>query len=56
MGDYQVETLVKMFRYYENYGFEGNPRVLGWLLRRPPTTLADFVRDVASIEWTRKGK
>jgi uncharacterized protein YbjT (DUF2867 family) len=43
LGDYQIETLVKMFRYYERYGFWGNPRVLGWLLGRPPTTFAAFV-------------
>jgi uncharacterized protein YbjT (DUF2867 family) len=51
MGDYQVQALVKMFRYYENYGFWGNPRVLGGLLRRSPTTLAEFVRR----EWSRRG-
>jgi len=44
LGDYQVETLVKMFRYYERYGFWGNPRVLGWLLGRPPTTFAAFIK------------
>jgi uncharacterized protein YbjT (DUF2867 family) len=43
LGDYQVETLVKMFRYYERYGFWGNPRVLSWLLGRSPTTFAAFV-------------
>ena len=43
LGDYQVETLVKMFRYYERYGFWGNPRVLSWLLDRSPTTFAAFV-------------
>jgi len=43
LGDYQVETLVKMFRYYECYGFWGNPLVLSWLLGRPPTTFAAFV-------------
>jgi uncharacterized protein YbjT (DUF2867 family) len=43
LGDYQVETLVKMFRYYERYGFWGNPRVLSWLLGRPPTTFAAFL-------------
>jgi uncharacterized protein YbjT (DUF2867 family) len=46
LGDYQVETLVKMFCYYERYGFWGNPRVLGWLLRRPPTTFAAFLERV----------
>lgn len=43
LGDYQVETLVKMFRYYEHYGFWGSPRVLGWLLGRVPTSFAEFV-------------
>ncbi len=46
LGDYQIETLVKMFRYYERHGFWGNPRVLGWLLGRPPTTFAAFVERV----------
>jgi NAD(P)H dehydrogenase (quinone) len=45
LGSYQVETLVKMFRYYEQHDFWGNPRVLGWLLGRPPTTLAGICRN-----------
>ncbi|MBU0704308.1 MAG: NmrA family NAD(P)-binding protein [Chloroflexi bacterium] len=47
LGDYPVEALLRMFRYYERYGFWGNPRVLSWLLGRPPTTFAAFVRRVA---------
>lgn len=47
LGDYQVETLIKMFRYYERYGFGGNPHILTWLLGRPPATLADFVKRTA---------
>jgi uncharacterized protein YbjT (DUF2867 family) len=43
MGDYQMNTLVKMFRYYENYGLSGNSHVLTWLLNRPATSLDDFV-------------
>jgi len=43
LGSYQIETLVKMFRYYEQHDFWGNPRVLGWLLGRPPATFATFV-------------
>jgi nucleoside-diphosphate-sugar epimerase len=46
LGDYQVVTLLKMFRYYEQYGFWGNPRVLGWLLGRAPTTFAAFVERI----------
>jgi uncharacterized protein YbjT (DUF2867 family) len=44
LGDYQVEALTKMFRYYEQSGFWGNPRILSWLLGRPPTAFAVFVR------------
>ena len=46
LGDYQVETLIQMFRYYERFGFWGNPRVLGWLLGRPPTGFGAFVERV----------
>ena len=44
LGDYQVKTLLQMFRYYERHGFWGNPHVLTWLLRRPPTTFARFAK------------
>lgn len=47
LGEYQIETLVKMFEYYERHGFWGNPQVLGWLLGRVPTGLAAFVARVA---------
>jgi len=43
LGDYQVDTLVRMFGYYERHGFWGNPNVLGWLLGRSPTTFETFV-------------
>ncbi len=43
LGDYAVETLLAMFRYYERHGFWGNPNVLGWLLGRLPTTLSAFI-------------
>jgi uncharacterized protein YbjT (DUF2867 family) len=43
MGDYALETLVAMFRYYEQYGFWGNSRVLGWLIGRSPVTFAQFL-------------
>lgn len=46
LGEYQVSTLLKMFRYYAAYGFGGNAHVLGWLLGRPPTSFAAFVERV----------
>ena len=50
LGDYQVETLLEMFRYYERYGFWGNSRVLEGLLDRRPATLADFVSRTVSSQ------
>ncbi len=47
LTDYQVETLLGMFRYYDRHGFWGNPHVLGWLLGRSPTTFAAFLERVA---------
>ncbi|MDP2975425.1 MAG: hypothetical protein Q8N45_04340, partial [Anaerolineales bacterium] len=44
LGDYQVLTLIKMFCYYERYGFAGNSHALSCLLRRQPTSFADFVK------------
>lgn len=50
LGEYQVNALIKMFRYYERFGFWGNPKVLTWLLGRAPVTFADFVRRQARAE------
>jgi len=43
LGDFQIDTLSKMFLYYERYGFWGNPKVLGMLLGRTPGSFAEFV-------------
>jgi NAD(P)H dehydrogenase (quinone) len=42
MDTSQVDTLVKMFAYYDNYGLVGNPRVLECILGKPPRTLKQF--------------
>jgi NAD(P)H dehydrogenase (quinone) len=47
-GDYQRETLTKMFQAYARDGLKGNPNVLGWLLKRPPTSLATFAARMAA--------
>ncbi len=44
LGDYQINILVKMFDYYEEYGFWGNSWVLSCLLNRPATSFREFVR------------
>jgi len=49
LDDHARETLIKMFQAYARDGLKGNPNVLGWLLGRPPTSLATFAaRTVAS--------
>jgi NAD(P)H dehydrogenase (quinone) len=47
MGKYQRETLVAMFRIYAADGLVGNANVLTSLLRRRPTTLAEFAADAS---------
>lgn len=44
MGDYQLEALVKMFHYYQDYGFVGNPGALTRLIGRRPTSFEEFVQ------------
>ncbi|MGB2964174.1 MAG: NmrA family NAD(P)-binding protein [Anaerolineales bacterium] len=39
LDSYQIDTLVKMFQHYEQFGFAGNTGVLSWLLGRQPTSL-----------------
>ncbi|HTF79575.1 MAG TPA: NmrA family NAD(P)-binding protein, partial [Bradyrhizobium sp.] len=48
MDDYPRETLTKMFQAYARDGLKGNPNVLGWLLKRPPTSLAAFATRMAA--------
>ncbi len=43
LGAYQINTLITMFRYYEQFGFLGNSRILDCLLHRSATSYADFV-------------
>jgi uncharacterized protein YbjT (DUF2867 family) len=41
--EYALENLVRMFEYYDQWGLVGNPNVLGWLLRREPTSVEAFI-------------
>lgn len=49
MGDYQVSTLCSMFDYYDQFGLNGNPNVLEYLLGRRPSTLDDVVRRTLAV-------
>lgn len=44
LSNYAIETLLKMFRYYEAFGFWGNSRTLAGLLGRQPKTFATFIQ------------
>ncbi|HSL28002.1 MAG TPA: NmrA family NAD(P)-binding protein [Anaerolineales bacterium] len=44
LGEYARGHLVRMFEYYDRWGLAGNPNVLGWLLKRKPGSLEDFIR------------
>jgi NAD(P)H dehydrogenase (quinone) len=44
MGEYQIETLLKMFHYYDRNGFWGNPHTLTSLLGRAPTKFETFIK------------
>ncbi len=48
LGGYQIDTLLKMFQYYDRYGFEGNPNVLSCVLGRSPVTFAEFLQQVSA--------
>ena len=43
LGEKQIDGLVKMFQYYEQYNFKGNSRVLKGLLNRKPTKLHEVI-------------
>lgn len=47
LNNYQVQTLTTMFRYYEQFGYSGNSRILACLLNRPPTSFAVFLEKMA---------
>ena len=42
-GDYQVDTLIRMFKHYNEHGFIGNPNVLTWILGRKPNNFSSFI-------------
>lgn len=45
---YAIDTLLKMFVYYENFGFHGNGHVLRWLLKREPANFSQFVKRIVA--------
>ena len=45
LSAYAVDTLLKMFNYYEENEFVGNPNQLTWLLGREPTSFEEFFKN-----------
>lgn len=43
MSEYAFENLIRMFKYYDQWGLSGNPNVLKWILKKEPTLLKSFV-------------
>lgn len=43
MSKYAMDSLVRMFAYYDQWGLTGNTNVLSWLLRRGPTSVQLFI-------------
>ena len=50
LSGYQLDSLGKMFEYYDRHGLEGSSNVLEWLLGRVPTTFERFV-ERARANW-----
>lgn len=46
LSTYAIENLLKMFEYYEKFGFSGNPNVLSWLLNHTPTSFEQFIEKI----------
>ena len=44
LGGYQLETLEKMFAYYDRSGLWGNPLTLKTLLGRQPTSFGEYLK------------
>ncbi len=54
LGDHQIETLLKMFGYYESFGMAGAPQVLGGLLGRAPASFDEYLATVVAVRGGRR--
>jgi len=53
LSGYQLDSLTKMFEYYDRHGLRGSSNVLRWLLGRSPTTFDQFVERATYSDPTR---
>ena len=47
-NQYTLDTMARMFPYYDDHGLVGSDKILGWILGRAPTDFATFARRVVS--------
>lgn len=47
LSEYALTNLTRMFEYYNRWGLTGNSNILKWILKRDPTSLESFVRNLA---------
>lgn len=50
LGEFEINTLLMMFEYYEKFGFQGNPKILEYLLHKPATSLDIFISRQMELE------
>jgi uncharacterized protein YbjT (DUF2867 family) len=50
LDEQAIQTLLKMFEYYEKYGLSGNPNVLSFLIKRAPRKFNEFIRQTIAFE------
>jgi len=43
VGEYRINSLLKMFQHYNEHGFIGNPNALTWILGRKPNDFSFFI-------------
>ena len=47
LGEYVQDCMRKMFSHYDLHGLVGSPRVLEWILGRPPRDFESFAKQAA---------
>ena len=40
----RIENIVRTNKHYDAYGLIGNSNILRWILGRPPTNFAEFMK------------
>jgi uncharacterized protein YbjT (DUF2867 family) len=46
LDQYSIDALIKMFTYYDQFGFSGSSQTLEYLLDQPPTSFSQFLSKI----------